>query len=117
MNGSLQIPDEGLVYLGLGSNLGDRAAYLLRAVSALVAEGLEVRALSSIYETEPVDHLDQPRFLNLALGVSGPRLEPFSLLATCLEIEARLGRERAIPRGARTLDLDLLLFKDLIIDE
>ena len=117
MNRARQISGEGLVYLGLGSNLGDRAAYLLRAVSALVAGGLEVRAVSSIYETAPVDRLDQPSFLNLALAVSGAGLEPFSLLAACLEIETRLGRERTIPRGARTIDLDLLLFKDLIIDE
>ncbi|HKE03926.1 MAG TPA: 2-amino-4-hydroxy-6-hydroxymethyldihydropteridine diphosphokinase [Blastocatellia bacterium] len=103
-------------YLGLGSNLDDRAANLLRALKALRDAGLRVHALSSIYETEPVDYLDQPDFLNLAVAVRAPRIEPFSLLKLCLDVETRLGRERLIPKGARTIDIDLLLFDGLALD-
>jgi len=105
-----------IAYLGLGSNLGDRAANLLRAVSAFVAADFDLIAVSSIYETEPVDYLDQPQFLNMVAAVAG-RLEPFSLLNFCLEIEMRLGRRRTIPRGQRTIDIDLLMLDDLIIDD
>ncbi len=105
-----------LAYLGLGSNLGDRAANLLRAVTALRNAGLSLVALSSIYETAPVDYLDQPDFLNMAVAVGAPGLDPFSLLKLCLDVETRLGRERAIPKGARTIDIDLLLLDDLALD-
>lgn len=109
-------------YLGLGSNLGDRAANLLRAASALCRAGLRIRAMSSIYETEPVDCRDQPNFLNMAVAIEaiGARrievIEPFSLLRLCLEAETRQGRERVIPKGARTIDIDLLLIDGLVID-
>src|SRR5215470_1007060 len=103
-------------YLGLGSNLGDRAANLLRALKALRDGGLRVHSLSSIYETEPVDNLAQPNFLNMAVAVGAPRIEPFSLLKLCLDVETRLGRERLIPKGARTIDIDLLLFDSLVLD-
>jgi 2-amino-4-hydroxy-6-hydroxymethyldihydropteridine diphosphokinase len=105
-----------IAYLGLGSNLGDRAANLLRAISALVAADCSLLALSSIYETEPVDYHDQPEFLNMVAAVT-VKLDPFSLVRFCLEVEKRLGRERTIPRGQRTIDLDLLLLDDLIIDD
>jgi 2-amino-4-hydroxy-6-hydroxymethyldihydropteridine diphosphokinase len=104
-------------YLGLGSNLGDRAANLLRAITALVSGDLHLGAVSSIYETDPVDIIDQPKFLNLVATVTGARLEPFSLLNFCLATETRLGRQRAVERGARTVDIDLLLFDDLVIEE
>ncbi|MGH9753805.1 MAG: 2-amino-4-hydroxy-6-hydroxymethyldihydropteridine diphosphokinase, partial [Blastocatellia bacterium] len=103
-------------YLGLGSNLGDRAANLLRALKALRDAGLNLVALSSIYETEPVDYLDQPDFLNMAVAVSAPLIEPFSLLKLCLAVEARLGRARLIPKGARAIDIDLLLFDNAVIN-
>lgn len=102
-------------YLSLGSNLGDRAAYLLRAVTALAGSGLRLAASSSIYETAPVDFLAQPDFLNMVVAVRAPQLEPFALLRLCLAIEAQLGRQRTIPRGARTIDIDLLLLDELII--
>jgi len=104
-------------YLGLGSNLGDRAANLLRAMTALIGGDLRLSAASSIYETEPVDVINQPKFLNLVVAVTAPRLEPFSLLNFCLATETRLGRRRMAERGARTVDIDLLLFDDLVIDE
>ena len=104
-------------YLGLGSNLGDRAAHLLRAMTALISGDLRLSAASSIYETDPVDVTDQPKFLNMVVTVTAPRLEPFSLLNFCLATETRLGRQRMIERGARTVDIDLLLLDDLTVDE
>jgi 2-amino-4-hydroxy-6-hydroxymethyldihydropteridine diphosphokinase len=89
--------DLSVAYLGLGSNLGDRAANLLRAMKELRDAGLNLAAISSIYETEPVDYLDQPDFLNMAVAVSAPMIEPFSLLRLCLDVEARLGRARQTP--------------------
>jgi len=105
-----------LAYLGLGSNLGDRAANLLRAVSSLVNGRLQLVAASSVYETDPVDYLDQPKFLNQVIAVTAPDLEPYSLLKFCLETESELGRRRTTPRGARNIDIDLLLFGDFILD-
>jgi 2-amino-4-hydroxy-6-hydroxymethyldihydropteridine diphosphokinase len=104
-------------YLGLGSNLGDRVASLLRAITALCNADLRPVAMSSIYETEPVDRLDQPDFLNMAIAVEAPQIEPFLLLKSCLDLEKQLGRERTIPKGARTIDIDLLLIDDWVIDE
>lgn len=105
-----------VAYLGLGSNLGDRAANLLKALPALVSGELTLIKASSIYETEPLDYPDQPSFLNMVIALSGEEIEPFSLLGFCLELELRLGRQRTIPRGARTIDIDLLLLDDLVID-
>jgi 2-amino-4-hydroxy-6-hydroxymethyldihydropteridine diphosphokinase len=101
----------------LGSNLGDRAANLLRALGALIAGDLRLVSMSSIYETEPVDVVEQPTFLNLVVAVTAPRLEPFSLLNFCLATETRLGRRRMVERGARTVDIDLLMLDDLVIEE
>ena len=99
-------------YVALGSNLGDRARYLYDGVRLLVdATGARAR-LSPLYETDPVDYLDQPRFLNGVVELEGALPSPHELLDACLAIEARLGRERAIARGPRTLDLDLLLYGD-----
>jgi len=102
-------------YLCLGSNLGDREANLRNAISALAEGGLQPIAVSSIYETEPVDYVDQPKFLNQVIAITAPRLEPYSLLKYCLEIENKLGRERTIPRGARLIDIDLLLLDDYVV--
>jgi 2-amino-4-hydroxy-6-hydroxymethyldihydropteridine diphosphokinase len=101
-------------YLGLGSNLGDREAHLREAIDALEARGVEVEAVSSVYETEPVGEvLDQPDFLNAAARIRTD-LEPEALLDLCKEIEAARGREPDAPRHSqRPLDLDLLLLGDL----
>jgi 2-amino-4-hydroxy-6-hydroxymethyldihydropteridine diphosphokinase len=98
-------------WIGLGSNVGDRRALLRRAIAALEREPqVEVQAVSSIRETEPVGYLDQPRFLNAVARVSTD-LPPRALLERLLEIERRLGRARTGPRfGPRTIDLDLLLY-------
>ena len=105
------------IYLGLGSNIGDRAAYLLQSITALTNSGLQLRTLSSIYETDPVDCLDQPNFLNLAAAFICEAADPFAVLDLCLQIESRLGRERITPKGARTIDIDVLLMDNLVLEE
>ena len=100
-------------YVLLGSNLGDRAGFLLLAVRGMLAAGLDVIRLSSIYETQPVEYTEQPMFLNLVAELRGSTLPtPEQTLARLLRIEFALGRTRDIRLGPRTIDLDLLLFKD-----
>jgi 2-amino-4-hydroxy-6-hydroxymethyldihydropteridine diphosphokinase len=100
-------------YVGLGSNLGNRAGYLLLAVRGMLDAGLDVIRLSSIYETEPVDHEDQPPFLNMVAELRGSTLPaPDQVMARLLRIEYALGRTRDVAKGPRTIDLDLLIFKD-----
>ena len=104
-------------YLGLGSNVGDRAAHLKAAVAALREHGVEVEAISSLYETEPVGEiLDQPDFLNAAVRIR-TQLEPEALLDLCKAIEIEQGRMLGGQRhGPRPLDLDLLLLDDLELE-
>jgi len=99
-------------YVGLGSNLGDRCGNLLLAVRGMMDAGLMVVRLSSIYETEPVDIREQPFFLNMVAELGGALPSPEQLLARLLRIEYALGRRRDVRRGARTIDLDLLLYGD-----
>ncbi len=101
-------------YIGLGSNVGDREAHLRRAIEDLRGHGVEVEAVSSLYETEPVGEIpDQPDFLNAAVRVRTD-LEPEQLLDLCKVIEAEHGRAFSGPRhGPRPIDLDLLLLGDL----
>jgi 2-amino-4-hydroxy-6-hydroxymethyldihydropteridine diphosphokinase len=105
-------------FIGLGSNLGDREASLRRALAALAAEpDVELVAVSAFRETDPVDYADQPRFLNAAAEVE-TTLSPRELLERLLAIERSLGRTREGPRfGPRTIDLDLLVHGDEVIDE
>ena len=105
-------------FVGLGSNLGDREAMLRAALDALAAEpGIEVVAVSSFRETDPVGFVDQPRFLNAAAAL-GTTVPPRPLLERLLAIEASLGRKRdGPPQGPRTIDLDLLLHGDAELDE
>jgi 2-amino-4-hydroxy-6-hydroxymethyldihydropteridine diphosphokinase len=105
-------------YIGLGANLGDRAAMLRAAVEQLAAEpGIDVVAVSPVHETEPVGYTAQPRFLNAAAAVE-TELPPRDVLDRLLGIERRLGRTRGGPRfGPRTIDLDLLLYGNEWIDE
>jgi 2-amino-4-hydroxy-6-hydroxymethyldihydropteridine diphosphokinase len=106
-------------YVGLGANLGEREQTLRRAIDLLAAEPeIEVVAVSSFRETEPVGYLDQPAFLNGACAVQ-TELGPRELLERLLAVERELGRERgAGPRwGPRTIDLDLLLYGDATVDE
>ena len=101
-------------YLGLGSNVGDRLEHLRAAIAALPEHGVEIEAVSSAYETEPVGEvLDQPDFLNAAIRVRTV-LEPEPLLEVCKAIEAEQGRMLAAGRHSpRPLDIDLLLLGDL----
>jgi 2-amino-4-hydroxy-6-hydroxymethyldihydropteridine diphosphokinase len=100
-------------YVSVGSNLGDRAGYLLLAVRGMLAAGLDVIRLSSIYETQPVEFTDQPIFLNLVAELRGSTLPSAEqVLARMLRIEYALGRVRDVQMGPRTVDLDLLIYKD-----
>ncbi len=106
--------NEVTAYLGLGSNLGDREDYLRQAIS-LLGEGGEITALSPVYDTEPWGYTEQPRFLNMACGFRTP-LAPQELLTFAQDVERRLGRVRAIRYGPRTMDVDILLYGDLVVD-
>jgi 2-amino-4-hydroxy-6-hydroxymethyldihydropteridine diphosphokinase len=103
-----------LVYLSLGSNIGDREAHLRDAIARLAAEG-RVVAVSSFYETEPVEVTDQSWFLNCAVALETTDT-PEQLMAALLRIEREMGRQRVQRKGPRTIDLDILLFGDAIID-
>ena len=104
-------------YLGLGSNLGDRLATLLRAVDLLAREpGIRVDASSRVWETEPVGP-PQPRYLNAVLRIESGCLEPLELLAACRRVEDALGRVRIARWGPRTIDVDILLYDDRTVDE
>lgn len=102
------------VYLGLGSNVGDKRRNLRQALDFLGTD-CRVRATSAFYSTEPVGYLEQDWFLNCAARLETER-SPHELLAGIQRIEAQLRRERTIPNGPRTIDIDILLFDDLVID-
>ncbi|HKC72412.1 MAG TPA: 2-amino-4-hydroxy-6-hydroxymethyldihydropteridine diphosphokinase [Terriglobales bacterium] len=103
-----------LVYLSLGSNLGDREANLQAAIEHLAALG-EVAAVSSFYETEPVEFARQPWFLNCAVALQTEKM-PKQFLAALQGIEKAMGRQRAQPKGPRVIDLDILLFGNSVVD-
>jgi len=104
-----------LVYLSLGSNLGNREAHLRRAIAELETMGT-VRALSSFYETQPVGSIDQPWFLNCVAALETEK-SPRELLDVVLNIEAGMGRVRMQEKGPRNIDIDILLFGDRIVSE
>lgn len=102
-----------VIYLGLGSNLGDRESNLAKALD-LLSQKVKLEKISSIYETEPVGYSDQPWFLNLVCaGVTG--LEPDDLLFCVKEIEGKLGRVSSFPNAPRPVDIDILFYDRLII--
>ena len=103
-----------IVYLSLGSNLGDREAMLQAAVRALESPRLRIRRLSPIYETEPMDVPGQHWFLN-QVAEAETDLFPLQLLHRTAKVEAQLGRRRLAPRGPRTIDIDILLFENSIV--
>ena len=102
-------------YIALGSNLGDKEANLRRALELLIERGVEIVKTSTFISTEPYGVTDQPTFLN---GVCEVRtsLEPLALLHTLLEIEQEMGRVRLRHWGERNIDLDLLLYEDVVMD-
>jgi 2-amino-4-hydroxy-6-hydroxymethyldihydropteridine diphosphokinase len=103
------------VYLSLGSNLGDREKNLRDAIAALPTSGVQVIKLSSVYETAPVDFLDQPWFLNCALEAQTD-LSSSALLTALRAIETQMGSHKPVPKGPRLIDLDILLYGNEIID-
>lgn len=102
------------VYLSLGSNLDDRAVNLRVAIERLGALGKVVK-VSSLYETEPVEFTQQPWFLNCAVELDTEKM-PKQLLAGILELERQMGRKRTQKKGPRTIDIDILLFGNSIVD-
>ena len=104
-------------YLGLGSNVGDRLSQLEQAIEILdQTENINVTQVSPVYETEPVGYVEQPQFLNLCIEIE-TSLTPQMLLHKCLQTEHQLHRVRDIRWGPRTLDVDILLYGDDIIEE
>ncbi|WP_148631323.1 2-amino-4-hydroxy-6-hydroxymethyldihydropteridine diphosphokinase [Bacillus sp. E214] len=98
------------VYIGLGTNVGDRESNLKDAISELAAvPEIEIISLSSIYETNPVGYLEQGKFLNMVVCIN-TTFDAQTLLVTCMKIEQILGRKREIRWGPRTIDLDILLY-------
>jgi len=104
-----------MAYLSLGSNLGDRAVNLREAIVRLDVAG-PVQAISSFYETQAVDVPDQPWFLNCVLAIETEKL-PRELLNLALSIEQAMGRQRTRNKGPRKIDIDIILFGALIVDE
>jgi 2-amino-4-hydroxy-6-hydroxymethyldihydropteridine diphosphokinase len=103
------------VYIALGTNIGEREANLLQALRLLPESGVHIRRVSSIYETEPVDYLDQEWFLNAVLE-GQTELDALDLLSALRVIEARMGSKKAFAKGPRKIDLDILLYGNETID-
>lgn len=103
------------IYLGLGSNLGDREKNLEKAISE-ISEFASVVLKSSVYESKPVGYTDQDDFLNMVIEIES-ELAPRELLGKLLQIESNLGRVRTIKNGPRTIDVDILLYGDLSLNE
>lgn len=102
------------MYLSLGSNVGDRAGNLRAAIDALAAD-MQVTAISSLYETDPVGVLDQPSFYNLALAVQTD-LAPEALLGRLKRIERAVGRRPTFRWGPRVIDIDIVLYGDVVLE-
>jgi len=102
------------VYLSLGSNIGDRDANLHAAIEQMRTAGIRILRISPVYETEPVDVTAQRWFLNLVVEAETD-LFPLQLLARTQKIERVLGRVRTIPKGPRTIDIDILLYGNAVI--
>jgi 2-amino-4-hydroxy-6-hydroxymethyldihydropteridine diphosphokinase len=104
------------IYLSLGSNIGDRAGNISRAVAELGARGVRVVKQSALYETEPVELREQGWFLNCVVEVE-TELTPQQLMQVLLKIEREMGRERIVPKGPRIIDMDILLFSSSVVKE
>src|SRR5688572_12183926 len=105
---------EHIVYLALGTNLGDRLANLKQAISSLTPQ-LEVRLKSQVYETPPWGFEDQPKFLNQVIKAN-TYLDPEPLLKHLKRLEVALGRKESFPNGPRLIDIDILFYDDLVLD-
>jgi 2-amino-4-hydroxy-6-hydroxymethyldihydropteridine diphosphokinase len=102
------------VYLSLGSNIGDRARNLQAALHRFAAPDLRVMRTSPVYETEPVEYTAQRWFLNLA-AEAATELLPMQLLLRIGRVERALGRVRTVPKGPRTIDIDILFYGRTIV--
>lgn len=102
-------------YLSLGSNLGNKRRNLTRALSWLEKGGVKILSISSVYETQPVGYDDQPWFLNQVAEV-GAELNPHSLLQVIKKIERRMKRDSPVEKGPRTIDIDILLAENAVIE-
>jgi 2-amino-4-hydroxy-6-hydroxymethyldihydropteridine diphosphokinase len=102
------------IYLSLGSNKGDRAQYISRAIAALAEHDVDVIEVSPLYETQPVETSSRTWFLNCVVKAE-TRLLPPQLMHTLLDIERSLGRRRRVLRGPRVIDMDILLYDDRVV--
>jgi 2-amino-4-hydroxy-6-hydroxymethyldihydropteridine diphosphokinase len=102
------------VYLSLGSNIGDRESHLREAIARLASLG-HVQAVSSFYETEPVEFTDQAWFVNCAVALETDQ-SPAEVLAAVLELERQMGRQRIQKKGPRAIDIDILLFGNTVVE-
>jgi len=105
-----------IVYLSIGSNLGDRENNLSKSIELLEKQGIFVKKRSSLYETEPWGEKNQPQFLNMALEVE-TELKPQELLHLLKNVETEIGRESSYMWGPRIIDLDILLYNHIIVNE
>ncbi len=105
-----------IVYIGIGSNLGDRQKSCLRAIELLQERGIVITKKSSLYETEPWGYKDQPQFINMAIE-GETEFNPKELLMVLKNIEREIGREESLRWGPRKVDLDILLFDTIILTE
>ena len=105
-----------MIFIGLGSNLGDRTAFLAEARARMNQAGIRVVRESSVIETDPVGYADQGRYLNQVVEVD-TQLTPRELLNTLLAIETAMGRVRTIKNGPRNIDLDVLIYHQVSLNE
>ena len=104
-----------IAYVGLGSNLGEREKHLKNAIRHLASRcPVTILKKSSVIETDPVDYKDQPRFLNQVIVIE-TSLAPHDLLRELKQAEADLDRTKSFPKGPRTIDLDILLYDDIML--
>lgn len=107
--------EEHIVYLALGTNLGDRLANLKQAITALTPQ-MEVKAKSPVYETPPWGYEDQPKFLNQVVKAK-TYLDPEPLLKHLKRLEIALGRQASFPNGPRLIDIDILFYDNLVLNK
>lgn len=105
-----------IAYIGIGSNLGKKEENCLHALELLQRRGIIVKKRSSLYDAEPWGIKEQPRFINMAVEIE-TRLEPKDLLGVFKEIEKGMGRKESVRWGPRIIDLDILLFEDMVLKE
>ena len=103
-------------YLSIGSNLGDRINYINKAIEKLKQNNIKIIKSSNIIETEPYGYKEQGKFLNMAVEIDSD-LEPFELMKLISRIESELGRIRTVRRGPRVIDIDIIFYDSLIINE